>query len=270
MDNYINLFISEYQSEGTRKVYTNIISNLLRYLNKDIDEITKLDLVQYKSTMKNLAVATQAQKIMCIKSYFKFLYENEIINSNPASTLTAPHIEHKPKDYLTVDEAVSMMRYGNIREQAIIAVFLNTGVRVAELINMKLDDYLKNPHEMTLITKRNKYRKIYFNDDTVDLINKYLKVRKKGCDNLFVGNQGSPLTEENLNRAWKKLSRKAGIEKHITNHTFRSTYITTIAKEHGILMAQMAVNHANISTTRIYIRGMEEDVKNVVMGLRVC
>ena len=159
MENYINLFISEYQSEGTRKIYEKIINNLLNSLNKDINEITKLDLVEYKSTLKNLAVATQAQRIMCIKSYFKFLFENEILDSNPASTLSAPHVEHKPKDYLTTDEAIAMMHYGNIRERAIIAVFLNTGIRVAELINIQLEDYLANPHELVLLTKRNKYRK---------------------------------------------------------------------------------------------------------------
>ena len=270
MNNYIDLFINEYKSEGTRKIYEHVIKNLLSYLNKDVHEIRKVDLVEYKSTLKNLAVATQAQRIMCIKSYFKFLFENEILDSNPASTLSAPHIEHKPKDYITADEAIAMMHYGNPREQAIIAVFLNTGIRVAELINIKLDDYLNSPHELTLLTKRNKYRKVYLNDDTVKIVNHYLKNRKEGCDNLFVSNWGTPLSEYSLNNTWKKLARKAGIAKHVTNHSFRSTYVTTIAKEHGILLAQMCVGHANISTTRLYVRGMEDEIKNVMMDLKVC
>lgn len=270
MKNYLDIFLNEYNSNGTKKIYRSIIENMLSYMNKDVDKITKIDLVEYKSTLQNLAVATQAQRIMCIKSYFKFLFENEILNSNPASTLSAPHIEHKPKDYLTTDEAVSMMSYGNARERAIIAVFLNTGIRVNELINIKLNDYLKNPHELLLLTKRNKYRKVYLNDDTISLINWYLKFRKEGCDNLFVSNQGTPLAENSLNSTWKKLAKKAGIDKHVTNHSFRSTFVTTIAKEHGILMAQMAVDHANIATTRIYVRGMEDDIKNVMMDLKVC
>jgi integrase/recombinase XerD len=270
MENYLDVFLNEYNSAKTRRAYKDIIENMLAYINKDIDKIAKIDLVQYKSTLQNLSVATQAQRIMCIKSYFKFLFENEILDSNPASTLSAPHVEHKPKDYLTTDEAISMMDYGNARERAIIAVFLNTGIRVAELINIKLNDYLDNPHELILLTKGNKYRKVYLNDDTVSLIDWYLNFRKNGCDNLFVSNQGTPLLENSLNATWKKLARKAGIDKHVTNHSFRSTFVTTIAKEHGILMAQMAVNHANISTTRVYIRGMEDDVKNVIMDLKVC
>ena len=250
MKTYLDLFLNEYESAGTRKVYSGIITAMFEYIDKDICDIKKIDLVEYKNTFKNLATATQAQKINCIKSYFKFLYDNDILESN--------------------DEAISLMDYGNKRERAIIAVFLNTGVRVQELINMTLKDFLTNPSEMVIKTKRNKYRTIYLNDDTIELIFDYIKVRKNGCANLFVSNHGTPLSEENLNNSWRKLATKAGVKKHITNHSFRSTYITSIAREHGILMAQMAVNHANIATTRIYVRGMEDEVKNVIRGLRVC
>ena len=270
MDNFVNLFINEYNSNGTKEMYASILNKMFENIAKDVNEITKLDLIQYKNTLKNLAEATQAQRIMCIKSFFKFLFENEIIDSNPATTLSAPHVEHKPKDYLTVDEAIDMMREGNAREKAIIALLLNTGIRVAELINIKLDDYQRNPYELMLLTKGNKYRKIYLTEDTVTLINKYLKNRKEGCDNLFVSNRGTPLCDISLNKTWRKLAKKANIEKHVTNHSFRSTFVTTMAREHGIVLAQMAVGHANISTTRIYIRGMEDEVKDAMMNLKVC
>lgn len=270
MNTYLDLFLNEYESAGTRKNYGSTITAMLNYIGKDIHDIEKIDLVEYKSTLKNLASATQAQKINCVKSYFRFLYDNDILDSNVAEKLSAPRVENKPKDALTVDEAISLMDYGNKRERAIIAVFLNTGVRVQELIDMKLNDFLNCQTEMVLKTKRGKYRRIYLNDDTIVLIKEYLKVRKKGCDNLFVSNQGTPLSEENLNGSWKKLASKAGVHKHVTNHSFRSTYVTTIAREHGILMAQMAVNHANIATTKLYVRGMEDDVKNVIKGLKVC
>lgn len=270
MKTYLDLFLNEYESEGTRSNYRGTISTMLNTIGKDINDIKKIDLVEYKNTFKNLAVATQAQKIICIKSYFKFLYDNDIIDSNPAEKLSTPRIEHKPKDALSTEEAIALMDYGNKRERAIIATFLNTGVRVQELINMKLDDFLNDPTEMVLKVKRGKYRKVYFNDDTIALINEYLKVRKKGCDNLFVSNQGTPLSRDSLNHTWEKLANDAGIHKHITNHSFRSTYVTAIAKEHGIMIAQMAVGHANIATTKLYVRGIDDEVKAVVRGLKVC
>lgn len=270
MKTYLDLFLNEYESAGTRRNYNGTISAMLNAINKDINNITKIDLVEYKNTFKNLAASTQAQKIICIKSYFKFLFDNDVIESNPAEKLSTPRVEHKPKDALTTDEAIMLMHYGNKRERAIIATFLNTGIRVQELIDIKFVDYIKEPSKMVLKTKRGKYRTVYLNDDTIKLINEYLKVRKEGCDNLFVSNQGTPLSEYSLNNTWKKLATKAGINKHITNHSFRSTFVTTIAREHGILMAQMAVNHANIATTRIYVRGMEDEVEAVVRGLKVC
>lgn len=270
MNDYLDLFINEYESKCTQNSYRSTIQKMLKDINKEINEIQKIDLVQYKNKLKTLSTASQSQKIVCIKSYFKFLYDNDLIKKNPADTLTCPRIEHKPKDAMSVDEAISLMQYANDRERAIIAVFLNTGVRVQELIDMQMEDFINNPHEMILKTKRGKYRTIYLNDDTINLINKYICVRKNGCSNLFVSNQGTPLTESNLNSTWKKLARKSGVEKHITNHTFRATYVTSIAKDYGILMAQMAVGHSNIATTRIYVRGMEDEVKNVIQGLRVC
>ena len=205
MKTYIDLFLNEYESDATKRSYNSALKTMLDFINKDINDICKIDLVEYKNTLKNLAVATQAQRIVCVKSYFKFLYDNDIINSNPAEKLSAPRVEHKPKDALSVDDAITLMSYGNKRERAIIAVFLNTGIRVQELIDMKLEDFLASPSEMTIKTKRGKYRTIYFNDDTINLINEYLKVRKEGCDNLFVSNQGTPLSENVLNNTWKKI-----------------------------------------------------------------
>lgn len=270
MKDYLDLFLNEYKSEGTKKEYGKTISKMLNSIGKDISNIKRIDLVEYKATFNDLSSATQAQRIVCIKSYFKFLYENEIIDKNPAETLSAPYIEHKPKDSLTTDEAISLMQFANKREKAILAVLLNTGIRVQELINMKLSDFENNPEEMIIKTKGNKFRKVVFNDDTIRFINDYLLIRKDGCENLFVGNQGAPMSPKNLNATWAKLAKKAGIKKHITSHTFRSTFITGIAKEHGLLFAQTCVGHANISTTRLYVRGIEDDALNIMRGLRVC
>ena len=162
MKTYIDLFLNEYESDATKRSYNSTLKTMLNFINKDINDICKIDLVEYKNTLKNLAVATQAQRIVCVKSYFKFLYDNDIINSNPAEKLSAPRVEHKPKDALSVDDAITLMSYGNKRERAIIAVFLNTGIRVQELIDMKLEDFLASPSEMTIKTKRGKYRTIYF------------------------------------------------------------------------------------------------------------
>ena len=149
---YLDLFLNEYESAGTRRNYNGTISAMLNAINKDINNITKIDLVEYKNTFKNLAASTQAQKIICIKSYFKFLFDNDVIESNPAEKLSTPRVEHKPKDALTTDEAIMLMHYGNKRERAIIATFLNTGIRVQELIDIKFVDYIMNDDNQRKLT----------------------------------------------------------------------------------------------------------------------
>lgn len=271
MKDYLDLFLNEDKSDGTKDNYKHTITTMLNAINKNVNEIHRLDLIEYKNTFSDLATATQANKIYCIKSYFKFLYDNEIIEKNPAESITTPKVENAPKDSLTVDEAIALMEHANPRERAIIAILLNTGVRVAEVINMQLEDFLKHPNEMFIVTKGNKFRKIIFNEDTINLINDYLKVRKStDATNLFVSNQCTPLRPENLNSAWIKLAKKSGVNKKITTHTFRSTFITDITKTYGLVYAQQCVGHASISTTRIYVRGIDDEVQNIMKERRVC
>lgn len=265
--NYLDLFLSQYISECTKKTYHYVLTRLFNSINKPVDKITKLDLLKYKATLKEYAFSTQAQTIAIIKSYFKFLVQNEILSINPAETLKAPPSVNKPKDYISREEALELMNFANTREKAILAVYLSTGIRVSELINLKLKDYLYNNEQIYIEVKGGKYRTLIFNKDCQNYINEYLKERKEGCDNLFVSNQGTPMAANSLNKTWKKLAKKANINKNITNHTFRSTFITMIACEYDITMAQIAVGHNNIQTTRKYIRGLEEEAKQIMKNI---
>ena len=93
------------------------------------------------------------------------------------------------------------------------------------------------------------------------------KERKDGCDKLFVSNRSTPMNPQSLNNTLKKLAKRAGIEEHIRNHTLRSTFVTYITKNHGIYMAQVAVGHKNIATTRRYVRGLESEALDMMGGL---
>ena len=90
MKTYLDLFLNEYESVGTKRNYSSTITAMLNYIGKDIHDIKKIDLIEYKNTLKDLATATQAQKINCVKSYFRFLYDNDILDSNIAEKLSAP------------------------------------------------------------------------------------------------------------------------------------------------------------------------------------
>lgn len=266
--NYLRLFLNQYNSECTQINYNRILTDFFNHTNKELTELTKLDVLEYVQQFKTQSTNTQALKISALKSFFKFLYENDILEKDLGVALKRPKISQKPKEALSKSEAMDILNtVSNPRSKAIIGVYLSTGIRVAELINLKLEDYINNPDKLTILTKGNKYRTICLNPTVQMLINKYLEVRKEGCDNLFVSNQGTPMRADKISQMLKRAAIKAGCDINISNHTFRSTFVTEVAMEHGILIAQQAVGHSNINTTKRYVRGIEEQVNNVMRNI---
>lgn len=266
--NYLEVFLDTYKSEKTKKAYRRAIYHMLHFVGKNETLVQRIDLVQWKNSLQKYETAGQAQMINAVKSYFRFLEENEIIEKNPASKIHAPKIVNKPKDALTKEEAKKMLECAkNPRDKAIIALYLSTGMRVQELVDIQLFHYQEDPQHLVFKTKGGKFRKVTLNPDCQHYINEYLKVRKDGVPNLFVSNQHSVMKGKNISAMLKKVARLAEIDKDVSNHTFRSTFVTDIAMEYGITTAQVMVGHSDISTTRRYVRGIEDQVQEIMGGL---
>lgn len=263
------LYLKTLNSPCTVETYDRGITNMLEYVDKPVKEITKADLVVWTTILKDLSSATQYIRIIAVKEFFKFLHEDlEIIDENPAKNLKTPKIHNKPKDSITKEQALKMLEWGTFRDRAIVAMYLSTGLRVRELVELKYEDYINNHGILKFKIKGGDYRTVKLNEDCMKYIDKYISTeRKDGCDTLFVSNKHTPMNPQSLNNTLKKLAKRAGLEEHITNHTLRSTFVTDVTKNHGIYMAQVAVGHKNISTTRRYVRGLESDVMDMMGGL---
>lgn len=265
MKDYKQTFLNTFSSKKTQISYLQGINNMEEYVQKDIHDIKRIDLVEWKNTLKRYSTATQALYIKAVKSYFKFLEEVEILPNNPASKLSAPRVINKPKDALDREVALKMLNAAkNPRDKAIIALYLSTGIRVQELIDIQYQEYVSDPQHLTLKVKGGKYRKISLNQQCQNYINNYLKVRKTGVENLFVGNKGNKMRADCISSMLKRMAHKVGYEGEVSNHTLRSTFITDVAMNHGVVMAQIMVNHSNINTTRKYIRGVEDQAQEIM------
>lgn len=265
---YVDTFVNTFSSQCTRKNYTKDILEMLNFVNKSLCEIKRIDLVKWKTSLLKYSTATQSRKISAIKSYFNFLEENELISVNPATKLSRPKVVNKPKDSITKKEVLKMIEIAtNPRDKAIVAMYLSTGIRVQELIDIQLQDYLNDPEHLVIQTKGGKYRTLTLNKDCQNYINQYLVVRKNGVSNLFVNNQHHIMKAQDISNTIKKLAKKIGYEGNISNHTLRSTFITDIALNHGIVVAQAMVNHSNINTTQRYVRGIEKQVQNLMSDI---
>lgn len=256
-DMIINAWLRTVKSPHTIRNYTRIINEFLESLsNPNLIDVTRFEILNWKQNL-NGASATRAQKVACIKSVFKFMYDNDITEDNRAGKIKIDRIENKEKDALSMDEVREMMQFANLREKAILVLTTQTGLRASEVASITLDDFLNyNPESgMKIRTKGDKPRVVYLTDSTIDYICKYLPSRKCGSDKLFVSNHGTDMVEKNLNTMIQKLARKTGTAKHWTFHSLRACCITSIYEQtHDIIACQKYVSHSNVSTTLRYIR----------------
>ena len=166
MNKNIKRFLGGFESADTRISYENDLNQFFEFINTEETKITYGEVYDWKSEMvkRGYASATIARKLTTIKSYYDFLCEIGIMSLNPAMSVKSPSIKNKKKDYVPMEEAKNLLKEAtNPRDKAIIAIYLSTGMRVSELINLTLEQY----YSQTIIIKikGNRERKIYFNEE---------------------------------------------------------------------------------------------------------
>lgn len=268
MKELTEMFLDSLSSDNTKEAYRRNINNMLSFVDKAIVDIKSIDLVSWQNSLGDLSSASQAQYVNAIKSFFKFLYDIDYIQSNPAEKLHSVKVINKPKDYINDEQVLNMINTAkNKRDKAIIALLFSTGLRVSELINIELDD-LQND-SLFIQTKGGKYREIFINDGCRNIINEYLKVRKDGCSKLFVSNQHTPILRANVNNLLTKVRKQCGIKENVTPHSLRHTFVTDVAREYGVEIARDAVGHSSIAVTNRYIHSNRETVKKAMLGVQL-
>lgn len=269
---YVNYLKAMKKSDNTIKNYTKYVQSALNYINKPDNEITFLDLTDYQASISHLAPNSIRLQLAAIKSYFKFLQKASLISVNPAVDIEKPKANPKPKPYMTAEMIEAMVSNARtVRDRAIVKFMVSTGVRVSELINITLDDYIKakDTHEIKIIGKGSKERIVFVNESTTKAIDEYLSIRPSYYKNyyLFTSFQGTQLEAEGLSKTLKNIAKRANIPfwQDISNHTMRSAF-ATIASERGVPVATIskAMGHANIATTSIYIKNSQANINNAM------
>lgn len=268
MKKLVEMFLDSLSSNNTKEAYGRNINNMLLFVGKPIEDIKPIDLISWQNGLSDLSSASQAQYINAVKSFFKFLYDIDYIQSNPADRLHSVKVINKPKDYINDEQVLNMINTAkNKRDKAIISLLFSTGLRVSELINIELND-LQND-SLFIQTKGGKYREIFINDKCREIINDYLKVRKDGCSKLFVSNQHTPMLRANVNNLLTKVRKQCGIKENVTPHSLRHTFVTDVAREYGVEVARDVVGHSSIAVTNRYIHSNREEIKKAMLGVQL-
>ena len=271
-------------SSKTVDIYTANIKYLLTFLNnKPILDIKEDDILNYmESVNANISKSTYNNRVFSFRTLFNVLRVNRKLKdlniNNPANDVeTYRKVDNKRKTELSLVEQSMLIKYSkDAREKAIMVVLLKMGLRITELIEIKLDDYLyRNEFNEILINgKGNKDRVIYFDEECIGVVDEYLKVRKNTCDRLFTSyGQNGVLDSCNLSRRIKNIAKRSGYFRddrinELCNHLMRTSCFSTMLNEDDIPLdvVQEWAGHTSINTTRIYAHTDKMRMRKCVEG----
>ena len=218
----------------------------------------------YKN-FSNKKSRSQARSISALKSFFNYLLFEGEIHSSPLNDIESPKIENKLPEVLTEDEIKRLISSINLdsefgqRNKTIIEVLYGTGIRVSELIELKLSNIFFKENILKVTGKGNKERFVPLGKIAIIEIKKYLnnrdklKINSKFSDILFLNRYGRQLTRSMIFKVINDSSKNAEIDKKISPHTLRHSYATHLLKNGADLRTiQLILGHESITTTEIY------------------
>ena len=222
---------------------------------------------------------SQSRMISGIKSFFKYLLIDEKITSNPAELLESPKSGRKLPVVLSVTEidriiaAIDLSKPEGHRNKAMLETLYSCGLRVSELIDLRITNLFFSQGFIKVTGKGNKERLVPISDKAVHEIEKYMEhfrnslMPVKGAENIvFLNRRGNKLTRIMIFTIVKSLAQKAGIRKQISPHTFRHSFATHLVEGGADLRAvQEMLGHESILTTEIYTHLNREYLRDVII-----
>ncbi|MES2386656.1 MAG: site-specific tyrosine recombinase [Bacteroidota bacterium] len=245
------------------------------------DKITQADIrsfLQNLNEKNKLNVTSQARVVSGIKSFFRFMRMINAIPEDPSRHISAPRIGSHLPDFLEFFEveqvlaAIDMSAVHGLRNRAMLELLYSSGLRVSELINLKITNLFFDIGFIKVIGKRDKERLAPVGSDAVKFVNMYLEhtrknaTPKKGHENtLFLNNRGAGLTREMLFLIVQKTAAEAEIGRSVSPHTFRHSFATHLVEAGADLRAvQEMLGHESIATTQVYTHMDTEYLKQIV------
>jgi integrase/recombinase XerD len=215
---------------------------------------------------EQVKATSQARAVSSLKAFYRFLLYEKIIKNDPTELLEAPKIGRTLPDVLSVSEIESILAAIDLstpeghRNKAIIEVLYGCGLRVSELINLKLSQLFFRDNFIRIIGKGDKERLVPIGETAQKAVLHYveggrskLKLKKGMEDILFLNRRGAKLTREMIFMIIKEIAQLADIQKSISPHTFRHSFATHLIEGGADLRAvQEMLGHASITTTEIY------------------
>ena len=256
-------------STNTIESYSNDLKKLADFLTPKSISASKVRLNDLKdfitSISEILSETSQSRIISAIKSFYKFLLIENLIQTDPSENLVSPKIGRKLPNVLTIEEVnliINSVESNNvgIRNKAIIEIIYGCGLRVSELTNLLLSNLFLKQGYIKIVGKGIKERLSPIGSLATDSLNDFLtnvrptlKINDKFSDHVFINNRGTSLSRSMIFKMIKKYTLKANIDKDISPHSLRHSFATHLVEGGANLRAvQEILGHSSITTTEIY------------------
>lgn len=272
-------------SVNTVKNYEIDITEFSEYLDKknfDYLDVNHDFIKKYLMELYNrkLSRATVSRKLSSLRSFYKYLFNNDHVNTNPFKYVSTPKKEKKLPKYLGVEELEIIFDTPDIntslgqRDKLMLEVLYATGIRVSELVNIKLDDIDFYRKEIRILGKGNKERIAPFGDYCLDAINLFLEDGRRKildkhhvtCDYLIINERGKQITTRGVEKLIDNVVKKAALKKHVSPHMLRHSFATHLLNEGcDIRTVQELLGHESLESTQIYTHVSNERLRFVYL-----
>src|SRR6266480_5820994 len=272
---YLNSLNGRNLSVHTTIAYQTDITQFLAFLTEnDVtvdspENITRAHILDYLSHLAGLGRSgvTRVRKLASIREYCKFLVTEQLLPHSPTDNIVRPKQERKQRVFLRVDEYMRLLNaaLGNSRDYAILQLFLQTGIRVSELVGLTLSDIDLDEGIMLINGKGNKQRTVYLEKKAIQALRSYLTNRPRSSDeHVFLNYQGTRLSVQGVSDIVEKYRILSGITKHFSCHSLRHTCATYKAsKGYTAVELQDLLGHEKPETSFIYVH-MARDARQLM------
>jgi len=282
-DQYFNyILVEKGLAEKTIESYSRDIVRFLLYLkDHGIEAIADIDtrvILQYLIHLRDAGLATRsrARHLVTLRGFFKFLVHEKIIHQSPARLVELPKQAQKLPDVLSQTEVERLLRSpdrtaaAGVRDAAMIELLYAAGLRVSELIVLKMQDINLEACFTRVFGKGSKERVVPFGRYARDSLDLYIQnarpqlLKTFTSPFLFVARAGNPMSRQGFWKLLKRYALKAGIQKNITPHTLRHSFASHLLEGGADLRTvQVMLGHVDISTTQIYTHVARKHLKEI-------
>ena len=274
-DMFLNYIKNKNYSNYTIDSYNKDLDNFYVYLtqnNTDIKKVNYKFLRGYLTVLydKKYSKKTIARNISTLKSFFKYLKKEYIIESNPMNLIKTPKIDKKLPKFLNYDDLEKILSIPDTttflgkRNALILELLYSTGVRVSELVNIKLNDIDLSEEKILILGKGNKERYVLFGSKAKEKMLDYLKEKTDDSPYLIVNRYGNKITDRGIRKILDSIILEASLSYKISPHTLRHTFATHMLDSGAdIEIVKELLGHESLSTTQIYTHVTSESLKRV-------